>query len=259
MGRLIVCAILSALSAGCTINGAGELSRSRVIDGLLPSSVQIVLEQDGQRFRSGSGVAIAARGTDCFLLTSGHTLSRRPGNDQVFVLLERQHGTGQKVGATVIGHRDTEELDLALLRAQTTQCSPVRFGGLPRLGDPIWVVAFPWGRNMTLVSGIVSQLSDDPPGDRATAPHFIVDASVSYGSSGGGVYDAAGRLVGVVEGYRTARVSFENDAAAPQHINVPVPGETYVTSLADIRRFLAQVDQQDLPSELRTLGNVPKE
>jgi len=95
---------------------------------------------------------------------------------------------------------------------------------------------------MTLVGGIVSQVNGDPPGDRATAPRLIVDASVSYGSSGGGVYDADGRLVGVVEGYRTARVSFEGDAS-PQYINVPVPGETYVVPLADIRRFLRDTDQ----------------
>jgi S1-C subfamily serine protease len=105
---------------------------------------------------------------------------------------------------------------------------------------------------MTLVGGIVSQVNLDQPGDRTTAPRFIVDASVSYGSSGGGVYDAEGLLVGVVEGYRSARVSFEGNAS-PQYITVPVPGETYVVPLADVRRFLTQVDQTALPGALRTV------
>lgn len=36
----------------------------------------------------------------------------------------------------------------------------------------------------------------------------MVDASVSYGASGGGVFDArTGGLIGLVEGYRTARVT----------------------------------------------------
>jgi S1-C subfamily serine protease len=155
----------------------------------------------------------------------------------------------------VVVHRDTDDTDLALLRARTDECFPAQFGNRPALGDPIWVVAYPWGRNMTLVGGIVSQVNADQPGDRATAPRFIVDASVSYGSSGGGVYDAEGRLVGVVEGYRTARVSFEGNAS-PQYINVPVPGETYVVPLADIRRFLSQGDQTDLPNALRTVGGA---
>jgi len=258
--KLTICAIILVLSTGCTINGGlCRPSREDVIEQIVPSAVQIVLEQDGQRFRSGSGVAIAVhqseRGAECFVLTSGHTLSRRSETDRVFVLFGRHRSAGTKASATIVAHRDTEEMDLALLRVQTNECAPAGFGGPPRLGDPIWVAAYPWGRNMTLVGGIVSQVNGDQPGDRATAPRLIVDASVSYGSSGGGVYDADGRFVGVVEGYRTARVSFESNAA-PQYINVPVPGETYVVPFADIRRFLNQVDQTDLPSELRTFGGA---
>jgi len=244
--RLTICTIMVVLSTGCTIGSLCRPSREDVIEQIVPSAVQIVLERDGQRFRSGSGVALATRpseqGTECFVLTSGHTLSRRSETDRIFVLFGRHRSKGTKAAATVVAHRDTEAMDLALLRASTDACAPARFGRPPGLGDPIWVVAYPWGRNMTLVGGIVSQVNGDPPGDRATAPRLIVDASVSYGSSGGGVYDADGRLVGVVEGYRTARVSFEGDAS-PQYINVPVPGETYVVPLADIRRFLRDTDQ----------------
>jgi S1-C subfamily serine protease len=224
---------------------------------MVPSSVQIVLEQDGQRFRSGSGVVIAARpserGAECFVLTSGHTLSRRSGRDEVFVLFGRHQGVGTKVSATVLAHRDTAEIDLALLRVQTSTCPPAKFGAPPRLGEPIWVVAYPWGRNMTLARGIVSQVNAEQPVERDTAPRLIVDASVSYGASGGGVYDEWGRLIGLVEGYRTARVSFQADTA-PQYIDVPVPGETYVVPLADIRRFLLQTGLRDLPAALRAFA-----
>jgi S1-C subfamily serine protease len=237
------------LSAGCTLNNLCRPSRERVVEEIVPSSVQIILEQDGRRFRSGSGVAIAAQGTQCFVLTSGHTLSSRSETDRVFVLFGRHSGAGTKTQATVVAHRDNDEMDLALLRATTPACSPAQFGNPPWLGDPIWVVAYPWGRNMTLVGGIVSQVNHDQPGDRATAPRLIVDASVSYGSSGGGVYDAEGRLVGLVEGYRTARVSFEGNTSS-QYINVPVPGETYVVPLSDIRQFLAESGQTELADRL---------
>ncbi len=259
MRRLAICVIILAMSSGCTISRLWEPSREQIVERILPSSVQIVLERDGKRFRSGSGVAIAARqsaqGTDCFVLTSGHALSRRFDQDGVYVLFGRHHGAGTKAPATVLAHRETEDLDLALLRAQTNECFPSKFGRPPWLGDPIWVVAYPWGRNMTLVSGIVSQVNVDQPGDRDTAPRLIVDASVSYGSSGGGVYDGRGRLVGLVEGYRTARVSF-NGEASPQYIDVPVPGETYVVPLADIRQFLIEADQADLLGLLRATANT---
>lgn len=67
-------------------------------------------------------------------------------------------------------------------------------------------------------------------------PH-MVDASVSYGASGGGVFDAtSGELVGIVEGYRTARVSIPE---APERVlPVPIPGETTIIPSAEIFRFL---------------------
>ncbi len=254
--RLALCAAMLAMGSGCAISRLWEPTREQVLERILPSSVQIVLEQDGDRIRTGSGVAIAARpsvvGADCFVLTSGHTVARRSDRERVYVLFGRHHGAGTKAPATVLAQRETEDLDLALLRAQTLECTPAGLGRSPVLGEPIWVVAYPWGRNMTLVSGIVSQVNSEQPGDRETASRLMVDASVSYGASGGGVYDGrSGRLVGLVEGYRTARVSFQGDTT-PRYIDVPVPGETYVVPLADIVRFLSEAEQADLLADRRS-------
>jgi serine protease Do len=252
--RLAIFGLILAVTSACAIGPLWEPSRQQLLERMVPSAVQIVLERDGQRYRSGSGVVIAmqpsAEGPNCFVLTSGHTLSRRSTQDKVYVLFGRDHGPGTKIPATVVAHHDDEEMDLSLLRAQSKECFPAQFGQPPELGVPIWVLAYPWGRNMTLVAGIVSQVNVDRPGNRETAPRFIVDASVSYGSSGGGVYDGqTGRLVGIVEGYRTARVSFQVDASQ-QYIDMPVPGETYVVPLTDIRRFLLQADRKDLLGQL---------
>ena len=258
MRRVAVSLMMLALSSGCAMSRLWEPSREQILEHVLPSSVQVVLERDGYRFRSGSGVAIAARpslgGTDCFVLTSGHTFSGPTDTDRVFVLFGRSHGEGTKVAATLLARGDARDADLALLRAPSSECVPVEFGQPPGLGVPIWVVAYPWGRNMTLAGGIVSQVNADQPSDRDTAPRLIVDASVSYGASGGGVYDErTGRLLGLVEGYRTARVSFSGDA---QYIDVPVPGETYVVPLADIRRFLVRADRKDLLGTLSAVGDT---
>jgi len=99
--------------------------------------------------------------------------------------------------------------------------------------------------HLRLASGIVSQVDPEP------ASRIMVDASVSYGSSGGGVYEAStGRLVGLVEGYGTASVPLE-EHSAPRSIDVPVPGETYVTSLVGIRRFLTEAGYPDLLRDRR--------
>jgi hypothetical protein len=72
----------------------------------------------------------------------------------------------------------------------------------------------------------------------------MVDASVSYGSSGGGVFDAAtGALIGIVEGYRTARMTTKEERS----LEIPVAGETTLISSQAIRTFLAATQVPALP------------
>jgi S1-C subfamily serine protease len=93
---------------------------------------------------------------------------------------------------------------------------------------------------MTLASSVVSQISATAGESTDSAARLMVDASVSYGSSGGGVFEARdGKLIGLVEGYRTARLT-SHGSGAEWYIDVPEPGQTFVTPLADIRRFLAE-------------------
>jgi hypothetical protein len=242
---------LALLTGGCATPAASLLSTEDVLQRLLPSSVQIVLERDGRRFRSGSGAVIAAtdspKGVDCWILTSGHTLARGAEGAQVSVWLDRHLGRGRRAAATVVAVRDDAQVDLALLRVAAPRCATARLGEPPGLGRAVWVVAFPWGRNMTLVSGVVSQVNREDAGEEDQAPRLMIDASVSYGASGGGVYEArTGQLVGLVEGYRTARVPVAGENRAG-HVDVPVPGETYVTPLSQIRRFLADSGYAHLP------------
>ena len=241
---------LLTLGAGCTIAPLGPPTREHTLTQVLPSAAQIIVEQGSRRVRSASGVVLAVRpspqGMDCYVLTSGHTLARGTGEETVSVLLSRHDGPGVKARATILALRDTPDLDLGLLRVSGGPCTPAQLGEPPTLGAEIWVIAFPWGRHLTLVSGIISQLNPQGSTDSVEpAPRLMVDASVSYGSSGGGVYAVrSGRLVGLVEGYRTARVPLPGETA--RYIEVPSPGETNVTPLSDIRRFLMEVGYASL-------------
>ena len=252
LGRsLVAVATIASLGAGCVVTPTSDGGREHALDRVLPSAVQIVLEHpEGRRFRTGSGVVIASRAkgrsSECFVLTSGHTVAGAIGQKAIYLLFGRQRGAGTKEPGIVVAYRETADLDVALLRAESEECMPARPAAPPRLGEAIWVVAFPWGRNLMLARGIVSQVNEDGAADHELAPRLMVDASVSYGASGGGVYDARdGGLIGLVEGYRTARVTSQG-SEPPWYIDVPMPGQTLVTPLADIRRFLAETGHAEL-------------
>jgi len=257
MGRTAVSiAILGTIVTGCDVVRWWAPTRDDVVERVVSSAVQVLVEQqEGRRLRAGSGVVIATRegagGTECFVLTSAHTVTGVQGRWSVSVVFDRHRGdgVGKKAPAAVLAERETPE-DLAILRAESDGCVPTRQGPPPRLGSPVWVVAFPWGKRMTLASGVVSQLDVEIAGEEETDARLMVDASVSYGASGGGVFDArSGGLIGVVESYRTARVT--SQGAGPEwYIDVPVPGQTVVTPLAKIRRFLAETGYSGLVGPL---------
>jgi hypothetical protein len=65
------------------------------------------------------------------------------------------------------------------------------------------------------------------------------DAPIGYGASGGGVFEVpGGKLVGLVEGYRTAKVNFGGISHDDFSFDVPMPGETFLAPPAKIRGFL---------------------
>jgi S1-C subfamily serine protease len=250
-------ALLTLIAAGgCGGSWFGEPPPERVLDDILPASVQIVLEQqEGRRFRSGSGVVVAAHpgspDADCFILTSGHTFAGTGRANEIRVLFRRHEGPGVRASASLLAVTDTDQLDLALLGTRSAYCPVARLGGAAVLGESVWVVSFPWGRELTVSRGVISQLRRSGGGRVASAGRLMVDATVSYGASGGGVFRSrGGELVGLVEGYPTARVAFEG-AASPTHVDVPVAGQTFLTPAADVQEFL----RTHLPA--RPAGEAP--
>jgi S1-C subfamily serine protease len=236
-------ALAASLSACVTAHQAD--SRAHVISQTLTSTVQLFdVRKDGAH-RAGSGVVLGpARNPDLTLiLTTKHLLT--PIMEQTIMVMDPLWR--KQVIATIVAISD--EYDLALLEVGgDLTLTPVAFKTRARLGDPIWVVAFPWGRRRTIVSGVVSQIDWDE--QRHTEVPIegavkLVDAPVSYGTSGGGVYDAAtGALLGLVRGYRSAELAVPGSESAV--LKIPVAGETTVVSTEDIRRFLETQDLEHL-------------
>jgi len=205
--------------------------RTELIRRILASTAQLRTEREGGGQRAASGVVLASdpEAGRVWILTTLHFLEP-PRAQEVFVRLPgRDHGVP---GAVAFVSRD---LDLAIVETVQLDVAPIRMQLVANLGAEILVVAFPWGQRVTVVRGTVSQL-DSTRGEVVGPPH-MVDASVSYGSSGGGVFDArTGELLGIVQSYRTARVAIPE--MRERVLEVPVAGETTLISSATILRFL---------------------
>ncbi len=218
------------------------IHKNEIISHTLAVTVQVLVERaDGVR-RSGSGVVLTneAQPERTLILTAYH-LVEPPTEQTIHVVLPRGD---EQLEASLVG--SDPEVDLALLETGAWPAAPVALQAEAQLGDDVWVVAFPWGRHRTVVKGVVSQVAaTDPDHASITGPVNLIDASVSHGMSGGGVFTSdTGSLIGLVRGYRTAQLSLPGAGGEP--LNLPVAAETTVISTADIICFLGASQLADL-------------
>jgi S1-C subfamily serine protease len=215
-----------------------SFDRDRGIAGWLDASVQLYSEREGGKRRFGSGVVLDLREDGRVLIATAAHVLRPESDERVYAI---NPGNGQSSEARILAV--DEAADAALIEAGELAVKPVRLKSEARLGDDIWVVSFPWGRKGTLVTGIVSQVSRADQG--AAIPYEgavrLIDAAVSYGTSGAGVFDGrTGSLVGIVRGYRTAKLALPGPE--PAALDLPIAGETTVVPTQAILCLIAQTD-----------------
>ena len=192
----------SGSAAGTTVSSNG-MTTAQVAEMVSPSVVVITTEQVvysqwswyGQsqvESGAGSGVIISSDG---YILTCAHVVS---GASQITVTVGDTDYT-----ATVVGEDDTS--DVAVLKIDATGLTPATVGDSDGLavGDNVLAVGNPLGElGGTVTSGIVSALNRSVTiqGTSSTNTMSLVqmDASVSPGNSGGGLFNMNGELVGIV-------------------------------------------------------------
>jgi len=160
------------------------LSASQVFEQVKDSVVVVKsLNRQGKQVGLGSGV----------VLPSGEVAT----NHHVATAGERlQVGAhGRYVPAFLLA--SDPERDLALLSAPGLAATPARLGraGGLKVGDKVFAVGAPYGLELSLSEGIVSQLRGGPP------PLIQTTAPISPGSSGGGLFNDRGELVDLTTFY----------------------------------------------------------
>jgi serine protease Do len=145
-------------------------------------SVYVIHTWDGQgkRLALGSGVVIGNEQviTNCHVLRGASSAAISRGNVSYGAELE---------------FPDIER-DLCQLKVKELTAPTVRLGESTslRIGQRVYAVGAPRALELTLTEGIISSLRGDDE-----QPLIQTSAAISPGSSGGGLFDAEGRLVGI--------------------------------------------------------------
>lgn len=186
----------SAKSSSAALKPA--LSPSQVFDRVKDSVVVVkTFNVRGENISLGSGVLLPSGkiGTNCHVVKNG--ASFQVGGGTAFV------------SATLWG--GDESKDICLLYAEGPIAKPARLRSAESLkvGEPVYAIGAPEGLELSLSNGIVSQLRGGPP------PLIQTTAAISHGSSGGGLFDGEGRLVGFTTMY----------IAGGQNLNFAMPAE----------------------------------
>lgn len=189
---LTVCAFGLALEAGA--KSAAEVFEE------VSDSVVVVYGKDreGDVIGLGSGVVLAAGEvvTNCHVIEEVGDLSVK--------YKDSEHAATRK-------HSDLDR-DVCSLTVQGLKATAARLGATQplKVGQRVYVIGAPRGLELTLSEGIISSLREVGGGR-----YIQITAPISAGSSGGGLFDEEGRLIGLPTFY----------LAEGQQLNFAVPVE----------------------------------
>lgn len=195
-----------------TADSVVEISTESVVTG---SFAQQYVQQG-----AGSGVIISQDG---YILTNNHVIN---GANSVKVRLR----DGTEYDATIIG--SDSDNDIALLKVSATGLSPATFGDSNNLavGDYVVAIGNPLGElGGTVTDGIISALARKVTIEDTQMTLLQTNAQVNPGNSGGGLFNANGELVGIVNA--------KQSATEVEGIAFAIPINNVLDILSDLKEY----------------------
>lgn len=172
------------LTLGCICSSASAQSNIRDIAATNLPSIVVIEAGDSQ----GSGVILESSGV---IATNFHVVE---GADSIVVRLNN----GDTYKDVSVIDFDLER-DITIIKIKAFDLPAVTLGNSNevRVGDDVVIMGAPQGLDQTVSRGIVSAIRDTGEGYSL----IQTDAAISSGSSGGGMFDMSGALVGISVSY----------------------------------------------------------
>ena len=208
--------MIALCAAAAVLPGAAAAGSAKDVFADVSGGVVVViaLDAEGARAMQGSGVVVGGNevATNCHVVSGAKAIAVRQAADA--------RGRETYRMAARLAARD-EKRDLCLLFVEELSdpptAVPVRLGAARAVsvGEEVYAVGAPRGLELSLSRGVVSQLRGDY--GKRSAPIIQTDAAVSPGSSGGGLFNAKGELIGIT--------SFKYRGDASEGLSFAAPAE----------------------------------
>jgi S1-C subfamily serine protease len=185
---------------------------------------------------SGSGFVASADG---HIITNAHVITTSPDADaaadvrpleDVYV----RFADGNSLPARIVGYDLFDDIGVLKVDPARADLHPLVFGRAADLevGEPLAVIGSPFGKRQeqSLSVGVVSAVGRSllaPSVSFETPGAFQTDAAINHGNSGGPVFDARGRVVGVA-------AQIESTGGGGEGVGFAIPAEAAERSLRDL-------------------------
>jgi S1-C subfamily serine protease len=149
----------------------------------------------------GSGILLGVRDGRATVLTNRHVALGDDAKEGAERPVLRVRFIDGEILTATVRWLAPGKADLALITCEappsTVEGAAVSKEAVPSVGDGVFAVGNPRGFGWTFTQGVVSGFSTTRTAEGRTVEVIQTQTPISPGSSGGGLYDEAGRLVGI--------------------------------------------------------------
>ena len=214
--------------------------------------------QSSAQAAQGSGFVVSESG---YILTSSHVItnagdgSKTSAASHVYV----EFSDRDRIPAKVVGWDLFDDVGLLRVDPKAHELTPVPLGDSSRVvvGEPVAAIGSPFGKEDSLAVGVVSAAHRSIAS--LTSGYVVPDAiqtdtPINHGNSGGPLFDAAGRVIGI-------NAQIRSDSGASEGVGFAIPIDAARHSM---RQLIAQghvdysylgIKTQDLtPTAARRFG-----
>jgi S1-C subfamily serine protease len=214
------------------------------------------LGSDGQS--QGSGFVVDRQGT---ILTNAHVVTNVAVSADVHGAraLYVEFRDGERVPAKIVGWDLFN--DVGVVRVDPgdheVQAVPLGDSAAVSVGEPVAAIGSPFGNQSSLAVGVVSATGrsiDSLTSDYAVADAIQIDAPINKGNSGGPLFDARGRVIGI-------NAQIRSDSGTAEGVGFAIPINVARRALEQLERsgkvsyaYLGVKTQDVTPGMARRFG-----